>query len=549
VSVLDTRPRSSFPEDLWSELGFPDTRTAMAEMDREAERLERVHGAQRDFGLVKRFVDELPSGRILIHGAGTHSRVLLDLLRCRPGIRVEGVVDRMAGTVDSFEGLPVVSPVEAARASVDYILLSHTSAESEMAEALGRAGMESARVVPIYAHPAYRRLAWNARGKTLDGLSRRSIDTVIVTCAPNVIVADADLARVADPTRTLQLYFGRDGAAVPGDTFETISIGESLDLLRGALELLRPNAVIVRSILYKNFLGALVRRWMPNAVVIHELYDYAVCWPDADLASLFGLSPSTIRMLRLSEFCGGQDIDLRISKRAGPDWDKISRRCAAPYRLHYPLVREPPPETAGGPGADFVYAGFLPAPSFLRHYRSAYNFMPIMEAVCERGGLRGDVYNAAHFAGAGDTLYAEYLRDFGGDGPVRYHRRLPYDMLLAEMGRCGWGWLADRHDGFFIDRRVGICNRWTGYLSAGLPVVLDAGWTLMADLQRRFDAGIVADSLDPSDLAERVRTADRARLAAGAGRLRRHLLEHNADTLDLLADVIERRGRAKKERP
>lgn len=545
MTGLDTSPRERFPEDLWREIGFPDTGAALAQVPDAVSRIERFHGARRDPALLQAFVEELPAGRILVHGTGTHSDILLPLIRARRGLEVIGFIDRRAESLGEVAGLPVLSPAEAAHSPADYILLSHTSYEMEMGESLQAAGIPPARIVPIYAHSRYRALA----SERIDGdlerllakLGGRPIDTVIVTCNPTVVVDDHDLAAVTDPARTLQIYAGREDGTVLQSPFETVSIAESLDLLKALLLRLRPANVYVRSILYKNFLGMLIRHWLPQAVIVHELYDYAACWPDADLTALFGLSATSIRLLRLSEFYSSQAMDLVLSKRGGAGWDQVQTRCAAPYRLHYPAVRDIGNEefAAKGGEPDFVYAGFLPAPSFLRHYTSAYNFLPILTALCAAGGWTADIYNSAHVAGAGDTVYADYLRDYA-DGPVRYRRRLHYETLLETIGGSGYGWLADHHSGFYVDRHVGICNRWTGYLSAGLPVVLDSGWTLMADLVRRFDAGLVPESLDTATLLPLLQAADHQRLAQGARRLRNHLLAHNAATQGILAESFTR---------
>ncbi len=550
MTGLDTSPRERFPEDLWREVGFPDTEAALAQVPDAVSRIERFHGARRDPALLQAFVEELPAGRILIHGTGTHSDILLPLIRARRGLEVIGFIDRRAESLGEVAGLPVLSPAEAARSSADYILLSHTSYEMEMGESLLDAGVAPARIFPIYAHSRYRDLA-NQRAdgdleRLLSKLGGRPIDTVVVTCSPTVVVGDDDLAAVTDPARTLQIYAGREDGTVLESPFETVSVAESLDLLKALLQRLRPANVYVRSILYKNFLGMLIRHWLPRAVIVHEFYDYAACWPDADLTALFGLSPTSIRLLRLAEFHSSQSMDLVLSKRGGAGWDRVQTRCAAPYRLHYPAVRDAGSGAVGGEGdgggPDFVYAGFLPAPSFLRHYTSAYNFLPILTALCAAGGWTADIYNSAHVAGTGDAVYADYLRNYA-DGPVRYRRRLPYETLLETIGRGGYGWLADHHDGFYVDRHVGICNRWTGYLSAGLPVVLDSGWTLMADLVRRFDAGLVPESLDTATLLPLLQAADHRQLAQGARRLRSHLLAHNAATQGILADSFAR-GRA-----
>ena len=89
------------------------------------------------------------------------------------------------------------------------------------------------------------------------------------------------------------------------------------------------------------------------------------------------------------------------------------------------------------------------------------------------------------------------------------------------------------------DRRSAVCNRWTGYVSAGLPVLLDSSWGFMGDLVREYGAGIIFDSPQATVMIETLRTTDHAALAAGAARLRSRLLTENAAALADLGALIE----------
>lgn len=110
---------------------------------------------------------------------------------------------------------------------------------------------------------------------------------------------------------------------------------------------------------------------------------------------------------------------------------------------------------------------------------------------------------------------------------------------MEVMGRHHYGWLCDPITDIVTDHYVGIGNRWTGYVSGGLPVLIDAKWRFMAEYVSRFDAGLVIEEVDSPTIDAKIKAADHARVAAGTRRLARHMVDHNAETLDRVAAAIE----------
>lgn len=534
---MSSSDAEAFPKDLWLSTGLPDRDSRMARARQDLEEIERLYGAPREASLVHAFLDShLPGGRLLVYGAGTHTPPLMEFLR-RRGRMVIGIIDRMAEQIRTFDGYDVFTPREAVGLPYDAILLSHGSYEDEMLETLRALGVPRERVVPIYAHRDFHRLARQAAAERFEHFSKRRFDALILACTPTVVVPDRDLAAIFPPDRTLKVHFGRPDSFDPSGPFETVDLKESLHDLARLLQVTRPKVAYVQSIAYKNYLGYWLKQRFPSVTVIHELYDHTSVWRDHDLERLFGLNKRTITRLRLSEYAGAQVCDLIVSKRGGPDWDRFLQGTQAPYRLFFPMVRE----TEGGDAADgvrsgMVYAGFLPAPAFLATFKNGYDFLGVMQEVCVRQGITASLFNASHIGPDADRIYAPYL-DAYRDGPLRYCRRLPYDALLGELNRFAYGWICDRVHEFQIDRHVGICNRWTGYVSAGLPTIIDAEWRLMADLTRRYGAGLVVDRADPDLIVNAMEGADAGALRRGAGLLRRHLLDHNAGTMADIAAV------------
>lgn len=530
-----------FPDDVWSDAGITDHARAMSEARSALAEAGHWFGASRSDDVLTDFVAGLPDGDVFLFGAGTHTERLLDRLRVRRGIRIRGIVDRLADFMDGAFGYEVITPAALADRAFDYVLLSHTAYEAEMTEALIAQGVPADRIVPIYANPAFATLARTVPAQAAAALGGRRADFVVISNSAGRIVSDRRLAEVLPPDRTVEIYFGRTGEAGDPGPFERVCAMESLDVLGALLGALRPRAIYLRGIIYKAFLGSWILERFPGLRLIQELYDYAVLWPDDDLDALFGMTPRTIRTARLLEYHAAQRASLTLSKRGGPEWERVLRRCGSPYRLYFPLVEPNDHLPAAWRQEDgplrLLYAGFLPTAAFLGRFTNAHNFIPVMQAVCGDNRARADIYNSVHLGPMHDRLFSAHI-DSLRDGPVRYHRRIPAADLFDRMGGYDLGWLADAQHRFQPDRYVAVCNRWAGYVAGGLPTLLDAGWTFMADLVRRFNAGIVVDSLDPEHIAARLRTADLPALRRGAAELRRDVLGQNEASLETLAATI-----------
>lgn len=536
-SILNRAADYRLTGDIWASFEPPDNDALLASVPALARALLHWCGAPRNPRLMRRFCGELSGRRVLLYGAGTLTRALLRQLPAN--VQVVGVVDRMAADIGAFQGVPVVSPTQAAEMSFDYALLAHNVYEMEMRRALIDAGVSSDRIITAHADPRYRALAAETTATLTERACRRPADAVIVSCCNTAIINDRQMTDWLPPERTVQLFIGRGGDELEADApYETIDLQESLEALRGALLRMRPRVVYVRSVLYKNYLGALIKHWLPSSVVIQEFYDYSVLWPDNDLVRLFGLDAVSINRLRQAELIAGLTLDMVISKRGGPEWRAAWSRCRAPYRMIFPQVTPPSAMPPPPPAGDLVYAGFLPAPSFLRAFPVGYNFLPLLEEVCRTGGLTADIFNSSHTVDDGEDIFADYLQRYARP-PVTYHARLSYPALLERMRGYRYGWLYNDQQTFHGDRRCGICNRWTGYASAGLPVLLDSSWGFMGDLVREYDAGIVFDDPKAAVMIEMLRTADHTALAAGAARLRSRLLTENAAALADLGALIE----------
>jgi hypothetical protein len=81
--------------------------------------------------------------------------------------------------------------------------------------------------------------------------------------------------------------------------------------------------------------------------------------------------------------------------------------------------------------------------------------------------------------------------------------------------------------------------RFTGYIQAGLPVVIGPPWGLCVDLVQRFTAGIVLDSDDDDAFMDALTRADFGTLRAGVARLHAHMLASNRAVLAPIKSVLD----------
>lgn len=531
-----------FPTDLWAEHGFAPDFDVKGTAQALLPVLDIRFGASRDIRMVERFCREyLPAGRIFIYGAGTHTTALLPVLRDMPRITILGIVDRLAASVEQFDGIEVILPQALARRDFDYVLLSHGQYETEMIERLSELGISADKIVPLYVSEGFRRFSRTASIEQIRQFGARRIRNVIINCTRDYVVADDELRTMFALDETICLFMGRPDCWQPDGLYPAIDLHESLDALCAAIRLLRPQTVYVRSIVYKNFLSMVVKERFPGICVIHEMYDYAAVWREEDLIDLFGMNSRTISETRMSELYSGHHLDAIVSKRGGPYWASVQDRCPAPYELYFPLIAGDV-TTVPSPSEGvlrLVYCGFLPAAAFLAQFKNGYNFLDLMQALSAQGGYEIDLFNAAHVDREHDGTFQNYLTRFRTGG-VHYNRRVPHNELVGRMKNYDFGWLCEVVNFFQPDRYFGIGNRWTCNIMGGLPTIIDDSWKLMGALTTEYHAGVVVSEVTVDGIVAAIDQVRGRDLRSGVQRLRRHLKASNEGALSRIAERVER---------
>jgi hypothetical protein len=292
----------------------------------------------------------------------------------------------------------------------------------------------------------------------------------------------------------------------------------------------------------------MVRRTLPQARLIHEIYDFFPIIPDDWIALGIDASPRLIELMRLSNYYSSQNSQLIISKRSGADWDTILTTFRAPYLFVFPglgysadssVIEVNAPDAAPPEGKTrILYAGVMVPSNFEIYKRSDYNFLPLLEALAEEPGYSIDIYNSGHSNALQNPIYADYLERYS-TAPMRYHLRIPYEALLSLMPDYHYGWLClPPREQDLADQLVVICNRFSAYIYGGLPIIVDAEWHYIASLVETFDAGIVIKDATAEKVVEAIRGACNSKKREGARRLSAFMQRHNMDVIDIVRKAI-----------
>jgi hypothetical protein len=502
--------------------------------------VEHWFGALREPDLLAQYVRRhLPAGRILLYGAGTHSLLMLELLRSRPDITIVAIVDRLGAQIESWNGYQVITPNAVSGLVYDYVLVGHSEAEWDMVDTLSELGISLERIRTIYAASDYRALSRQEIARRLDMLPPAgTVDCVFVSNIVDMVAGTDDLEQLFGGYQTVGLFHGRLGQIGPKVSFSVYNTGGSLEFLIAALQRIRPKSVYVSHNLHCPYVAYAVHKAIPMAHVIMESYDYIGIWMNEPLRDLFGLSARMVQRFRVLEAAAMHTATFHLSKRGGRMWNPVVEQLSGRYRyLHPRLERRQPTPFRPRPMTAILYAGWLPAASLLKDFRFGYDFIGLFQEIARRTGIKFDIYNNGHQTEREDYVYNNYMLEFSGQD-ISYHRRISYDHLLSECGGYDYGWLCDQKMELQPDVLVGMPNRLTGYISGGLPTVIDRRWAWCTELVKEYGAGLVVNPESPGEICAALTETARGSLRPNILALRAAMLRENESALNAAAQVL-----------
>lgn len=484
--------------------------------------------------------DTLPSGRYWVSGAGPQGQGVVAALAPRPDIEIAGFVDRRAHLFDCWEGLPV-RPVSATGS--DRIIVANRIWEPDMIDDLAEARVSPDRVIPVYTAEGF--AAFTVPGAAEATLSRAgAVRTIIVRDTSRVGLIPEPALRLAVPAEgTIVVYMSSHANVERSAIYDWIDAEGSLSLTLRLIHRLRPETVHLSTMAQFNDLALALcppeRTWR----FVFEPNDLTLVYGDA-LRGLVPMSREHLDRCRFAETWALRHADLTVTNCVGERWEELKCRLDGRSQPFFSAIdKQPTGDKDLGKSIHVLYAGGIPPAQARDEWKTDYRFLPLLSELAQEDGVVVDVYNAWHTMPEQDSLYLDVM---AYNSPTwRYHRAKPFEQILATQYDFGWLHRGD------IPRRasgeVGAGNdvlvlnkRFTAYVAAGLPVVIDDQLDAMAELIERFRAGIVlpAGPLDATSVAERLRSVDRAELSAGVARLRLHILSANRKTLDRIACLV-----------
>lgn len=546
----------SFPSDFWSIIRpyiDDDTNDQLASLSEE---VVQYFGGPRDIQLVCEFLAKtLPSGRIYVYGAGSHSEAIFSTLTSMDNITILGFLDRAAKTISEFHNIPVILPEEVVNHEFDYILISYDRMEMELVDRICRLGIPRDKIQTIYSCPDYISFASDVYFSYLQRrLKAVSFEYVIIRSRVHEIINDEALARIFPPEKTLTIHIGpRHLANREERWFWCFDVQKCMALASRILKEINPKLVFLSTEQEYDLAYFMVRHTLPQTPLFHEIYDFFPIIPDDWIERGIEASPRVIQLMRLSNYYSSQHSQIIVSKRAGVEWTNVTNNFAAQYLFVFPginfpiddAIQEVNPQhlVPQSEGCRILYAGALVPSNFDVYKRSDYNFLPMLEALAQEPGFEIDIYNSSHGSTLQNPVFSDYIENYA-NGRMRYYLRIPYNMLLKLMPNYHYGWLClPPREMDLADQLIVICNRFSAYIYGGLPIIIDAEWHFIASLVEKFNAGIVIADATPEKVQAAIANADYPSIRAGVRRLSAYMQRHNREVIEELRQQVQRAAR------
>lgn len=513
-----------------------------AEVAAVRRRVETLWHHPRDAASAARYHRRtLPSGRYLIAGAGPQGDDLAAALASRTDVEIVGFVDRKAHIFNGRGDLPVVTAADSGDLP---IIVANRIWEPDMIDDLIHAGIAPDRLVATYTAEGYTAFAPPASDDD-PPIPDGGVRTLIVRDTWRIgLVPEAALRRAVPPDDAFVVYTSSHPRHDRSPGYDGVHADLSIPRILRIIERLRPATVILASQPQSNDLALPLcppdRSWR----FVFEPNDITLVYGDA-LRELVPMSREHLHRCHLAEAWALRHADMTVTNCLGPRWTELLETLGGHARQFFSSAGiETPGTVSAGRPIRILYAGGIPQAYLRDAWKTDYRFLALLSELAGHDGIEVDVFNAHHPLPEQDARYDDVMA-FAGPG-LRYHRAQPFEQILAASA-YSFGWL---HRGDIPRRQPGeagagndvmvLNKRFTAYVAAGLPVIIDDQLDAMADLVERFGAGLVlpAGPLDAGDTAARLEAADRRALAQGVTRLREHLVTANEDTLAALRALI-----------
>ena len=551
VDTVDPDHLGNFPTEPWARVPVEQRIDELTWAQRWSAVFAAQHCAPRRNDVALAFLHAHPPvGRVLLYPAGDLGRRIQQ--RFQDQADIVGFVDRRGPSIGPVQGLPVFAPDALDGIAYDCLLVCHAFGEAYFSEEIARLGVPPEKIRCIFLADQFASW-WRDEDRTemsLVGLPRtaESLRNVIIRTSLHInVVDDQELAKVFDPSDTVLIYVGSLAGDNLSKYFSSYQTAGSLPVLKHLLDIFQPNTIYLNSVIADNYWGFIIQGLCPQARLIHEIYDWSLMFPNAPLRPLHYATDDEIEASHLGELVSVRHADAVVSKRSGPCWALVQKEFRAPYVRYFQSATRPtaPPRSSrmkeNNNKVRLVYAGPVPPPSELDDW-SFYGFVPLLERLMSLDFVSLDIFNSMDGGRPNERIkFQRYYEEFNGPHSS-YHHSLRHDVMVNTIQDYDFGWMCiNRSDQVeqFPDTRTVVSARVTGYVSAGLPVIVDDTWNATVDLIRRFNAGIVIPEPTPDRIEAALRGVNPAEFKPGALALRDYMLSENRRMVNALKTMVE----------
>ncbi len=525
--------------------------------DYVGEQLRQFWAAPRHLEIALAYLAEyLPFQRFAIYPGGALAQAFLQQADSRVKERMVCVLDRAAKADSQWQGLTSIRPEQLLDEQwlqrVEGVLVLHPTREPLLRQNLADLGIADTQVRGVFTEPEF--LAWWQihKEKWLQpqwlgcleqgALPPAQVKHVIVTTNPGIsIIQQAELTQLFPVAETQVLYLGNPNFFAGMKTpYPCLNLFCSQDALRYCIEFFQPESIHVASVHADNYLAMLVKQAFAHLPISHEIYDWSLFYSNHFVEPLHSATSALVDAGRIGELYSLRHLPLLLSKRDGKAWRAILQegQAQASYQVYFHNFTLHPvsqPVRKGGKPR-LVYAGPV-APLKRPEEWPIYEFGPLLAMLAEDARVHFEVYNSLHPNEREDELFSEEMRIFAPG----YHRCQPLAELLPQLASFDYGWMCLNTLDYL--RRCPDVNlvhsaRLIGYITAGIPVIVDRTWRAAVELVERFNAGMVIDldACSPQQLVEHVLQGWQPDVhRQGALALREHMRQTNANTLAQLS--------------
>lgn len=486
--------------------------------------------------------------RVVLHGGGLHTQNLFKTLSDDQKGNIAGIIDRRPATVRGLGDVPVVTIEDAHTLDFDTVLIAHPTRELDMEADLKAYGHGDKTLVKVYGSDDYAQKALDKHANAIsEAVLSHNPDYLILDTTGMTwqLIDDETLSSILPPDKTVKLFQGRPEHTPPVGPFPMVDMRQSVQVLIDVLKRVQPKTVFLRTTVQLNTdaYAVVVKESVPDTHLIHEFYDPAAVFSGDYMCNGWGFSPETFDLAQQADVYSFCHADTILYKNGSHLWDPFLTYAKGSTHQYYPLMAPKALETTPPPAPDtgplrVIYAGSVHQSGAFDENSAFYwaNVTPFFDKIVETPGISFTIYNNLHRSTDNDPLYADFLERYAGD-PITYHRGVPFDVLMQDCPNHHYGWTAfyrpTGNELPLIDK-VTTHNKVTGYILAGVPVIVTDYFTHVAGLIEEFNAGFVVASEDIADLGARLNWDDYRQHKVGALKLRAYMLEHNVEILEHL---------------